>query len=176
MKKLIAAVLAALALGACNLSAPKDPTAQSDNSEASFKGSPKIPVDRNLYVITGQVIGDPSSLTRQVDPGGGSVYGYGGYISGRIVGPEYAGKGFVRIKVSAMKPVAPFAGVEDVVIIKTSDTKAAALIPGDVVQFKCRAQYESVAPIQVREHFERDAYATWEFDFCRLTSPDIGGK
>lgn len=178
MKKLavLLAVASVLALGACD-AATKDPTAQSDNVEASFKGSPKVPVDRNLYVLKGEVFGDVSSLTRQVDPGGGQIFGYGGYVSGSVNGARYAGKGYVRLKLVSIDPAAPFGTkAEDVVIIKTADTKAAALLPGDVVEFKCRAQYESVAPIQTNERFNKDTYASWEFDFCRLSTPDIGGK
>lgn len=176
MKKLVLLLVAVLAFGACSFDKTTDPYAQSDNEDASFKNNPHIPVDRNLYVLSGEIVADVASVTRQVDAGGGQIYGYNGYVSGSVNGSRYAGKGYVRLHVQSLTPKANFAGVGDVVILKTTDLKAAALLPGDVVTFKCRAQYESVAAIQTNERFERDAYATWEFDFCRMPTPDIGGK
>ena len=59
---------------------------------------------------------------------------------------------------------------ENGVIFKFTDTKATALLPGDVVEFKCRRQYEAVAPVKDAERFDEDKFSTWEFDFCRLTT------
>jgi hypothetical protein len=179
MRRTIVLIAAVLMFGACS-DKTEAPSVQSDNEEASFKKvddkSPKVPVDTNLYVIRGKVLGDPSNLVRQTEPGRATLSGYNGFVSGSAFGPRQAGKGFVRLHVMSMQPDAPFASTNDVVLIKTSDTKAAALIPEDIVEFKCRAQYESVAPVQKNERFNKDKYGTWEFDFCRLTSPDIGGE
>lgn len=184
MRRLLIVVFAltgVLLLSACPSQDTKAPAVETDeNGSASFRKvgdeRPRQPVDTHIYVITGKVVAAPSSLVRQTEPGTASISGYNGYVSGTAVGPRFAGKGFVRINVLSMEPDASFASTGDVVLVKTSDTKAAALVADDVVQFKCRAQFEAIAPTQENERFDKERHGTWEFDFCRLTSPDIGGN
>lgn len=173
-KRLILMILPLLLLlGACESdSAPKP---DSDNRSANFHSEERVPVDENIYTIKGEVYGDPEDLTRQVSPGGAAITGFNGFVSGSAWGPEMSGKGFVRVATSSIEPDPEFASSGDVVLIKTADTKMAALVPGDVVTIKCRAQYEAIAPILRNERIT-DKSETWEFDFCRLASPDIGDK
>jgi hypothetical protein len=185
MRRTVLAVLAVAVIAAgCSGSSSHDPSVQNDNADAdaSFRQvddhPPRVPVDTNIYVVRGQVIGEPDSLTRQTAPAQASVSGYfaggSGFVSGAAFGPRFAGKGFVRVRVASVTPKAPFFSVGETVLVKTSDTKAAALLPADVVEFKCRAQYEAVAPIGHNERFAADRYGTWELDFCRLATPSLG--
>ena len=171
--KLAAILVIVVLLAGCS---DISPAPESDSSQ-DFASGAKIPVDDNVYVITGEVVADVDSLTRQTEAARGSVSGYGSgygsYVSGSYFGPQFGGKGFVRLLVSDAHPPTGLAPRGDIVIIKTSDTKASALLPGDVVTFKCRAQYEAVAAVRRRETFDADLVETWELDYCRLVSPVI---
>lgn len=144
----------------------------SSDSGHDYGGSPTQRVDLHYYVLAGTVAAEPSSLTRQTRPGGGSVSGYGGYVSGSFWGPLESGKGFVRVHVESSN--APLAPVGQVVLLKTTDTKAVALLPGDKPTFKCRAQQEAVAAVQNGETYHEKAAETWELDDCRLVTPAVG--
>lgn len=163
---LAALLLAALALIACGPdNAP--PAPDSDSSQRYAGGV--IPVDDQVYTITGQIVADVASLTRQTTPASMKVYdGYGSFF-----GPQFGGKGFVRLFVHVSIPATNLAPPEHIVLIKTSDTKASALLPGDIVTFRCRAQYEAVAAVRNEETFDSDKVETWELDYCRLKSPVI---
>lgn len=169
-RKIIAliAILAALALGACDAQ-PSAPSADSDSSQKYSEA--KIPVDTGIYTITGEVFGQVNDLTRQVKPASGSLTGIGGYTSGSYFGPVEAGKGFVRLRISASN--VDLAPVGDLVILKVTDTKATALVEGDVVTFKCRKQYENIAAVQSNEKLDVEKAATWELDYCRLVTPKV---
>lgn len=171
-------VFAVLLLASCGYNqGPQNiaPAPDSDSSQ-NFSSQPGfgIPVDDAVYTITGKVIGDVESLTRQTEAAQGSYGRYGNYATGVYFGAEFGGKGFVRLFVHTSD--SELAPPESIVIIKTSDTKASALLPGDVVTFKCRAQYEAVAAVRDRETFDMAAsekLATWELDYCRLFTPEI---
>ena len=167
-------VFAALAMSACV------PVAQSDNSEASFgliKGE-RIPTAESVYVVTGEVIADVESMVRQVRPARGSVSSVNGSSYGYYVGPTIDGKSFIRIVVADInpRPTDINAYAESGIIFKFTDTKATALLPGDIIEFKCRRQYESVAPVRDNEPFDIEKFSTWEFDFCRMTTGIITQK
>lgn len=182
MKKILAVLIALLALTACTEEENAAPAADSDSAQ-EYKES-KIPVDDNVYDITGEVVSDVDSLTRQTKPGGGSIsapvcagtsgcFGGGG---GTLFGPTVEGKGYVRLKVLSSKPSTDLAPEGQVVIIKATDTKASILLPGDRVTFRCRRQYEAVAAVRENQSFKQDEVATWELDYCRLSSPVIDVK
>jgi hypothetical protein len=153
------------------------PRPDSDSSQSFSSSSTEdgIPVDDNVYYIKGQVISDVNSLTRQTDAASGEVFGYGGtgfgVMSGSYYGPEFGGKGFIRILV--MNSDSFLAPKGEVVILKSTDTKGIALLPGDVVEFKCRHQYEAIAAVRDYETFDVDKLETWEIDYCRFISPII---
>ena len=151
------------------------PRPESDSPQAySIKDDVRVKVDDGLYTITGTVAGDVDSLTRQTQAAQGSIAGSGFGFYGTYFGPEFGGKGFVRLFVESSDSALALAG--EVVILKTTDTKAIVLIPGDRVTFKCRAQYEAVAPVREYETFDetkRDLVETWELDYCRLAVPLI---
>jgi hypothetical protein len=149
-----------------------NPTADSDSAQ-NYGGDHKVDVDEKTYVITGEVVREVNSLTRQVTPAKGDVFGYGGYVSGSFTGPVEAGKGFVRLKVQVSNPSTAEAPVGEVAIIKTTDTKVTALMAGDVITVKCRRQYENIAAVKEGQKFNKDEVGTWELDYCRLASPVI---
>lgn len=167
----VAVLLAAIALTGCEEQGAA-PAPDSDSEQEYASGS-KIPVNDNVYLIQGEVIAEVNEVTRQVEPAQGEVYGNNGYISGSFSGPIQAGKSFVRIRVRKVSPDTILAPLGDVVIVKTTDTKAVALLNGDVVTFKCRAQFESIAAVRENEKFDADKLGTWELDYCRLASPVI---
>jgi len=171
------ALFSVFAFGAESCESEETAPAPDSDSSQSFKEGAKIPVDTEVYVITGEVIGEVNSVTRQVEPAqgqvNGSLYGSYGSLSGSFTGPIEKGKGFVRVRVQSSEPSTELAPVGDVAIIKTSDTKVSALLNGDIITFKCRRQYENIAAIKENEKFDADKLATWELDYCRLAAPVI---
>lgn len=172
MKKQIL-ILFLLILTGC---AGRAPQPESDSPQ-TYSDNARIPVDDTVYTIVGEVVGDVASVTQQTTPAQGDVTGVSardlGYLGGAYFGPEFGGKGFVRLLVHTATPGTELAPVEEIVILKTSDTKAAVLLPGDVVTFRCRAQYEAVAAVREGESFDADKVETWELDYCRLVTPVI---
>jgi len=148
--------------------------APDSDSRQSYKLGSTIPVDDNVYLIIGRVVGDVASLTRQESSGSlsGSTYSGYGSLSGSFYS-ETTGKGFVRLFVHSATPETANAPPERIIVIKTTDSKVTILLPGDVVEFKCRRQYEAVAAVRDSETFDRDKLGTWELDYCRMTSPVI---
>lgn len=133
-----------------------------------------LPVDERIYYISGKVIAGVESLTRQTTPALGGISGYNGYTSGYYIGPSVNGKSFVRILVSEIKPSdTDWVSKGQIVIIKGTDTKMTALLPGDNVQFMCRRQAEAIAAIHPGEWYNPDNNTTWELDYCRMASPVI---
>lgn len=166
-------VLLALGLSACGVENAAPPP-ESDSGQYFTRGS-EIPVDDNVYTITGQVVSEVGSLTRQTEAARGSISGSGtggfAYISGSYYGPEFGGKGFIRLHVLESDSfLAPWG---EIVILKSTDTKGVALLPGDVVTFKCRHQYEAIAAVRNSETFDQEKLETWEIDYCRFVSPVI---
>lgn len=181
-KKILVPLCAALAfifLTAEDCDGPADPQVESDSNQAYADGS-KVPTDLQIYTVTGTVAGDVESLTRQVKPGGGSTptcFGTSGcYGGGSFFGPIEKGKGYVRLRVNSVSPATESAKEGSLTILKVTDTKATALLPGDTVTFKCRRQYEAIAAVQQRQKFDRDKDGTWELDYCRLSTPTITVK
>ena len=156
------------------------PAPDSDSAQ-QYNANAKIEVDTNIYNITGTVTAQVQSLTRQRSPGGGSVggslFGTNGFaygsIGGSFFGPVQTGRGFVRITVDKAEPATDLAGVGETVILKVSDTKGTALLPGDTVTFRCRRQYEAVAAVKNNQKFDVRTDGTWELDYCRLATPVI---
>ncbi len=155
------------------------PAPDSDSSQ-NFADGAKVPIDDNVYLIKGEVIGEVNATTRQITPAEGSISGFAtqtyGSLNGSFTGPVEAGKGFVRIRVETSSPETDLAPLGDVTIIKTSDTKVKALLNGDIVSFKCRRQYEALAAVKDNEKFDADKVQTWELDYCRLATPVIEVK
>lgn len=178
-RNLLVIPLALLALSACSEPADQAPEIESDSGQA-YKAGTKIPVDDNVYTITGEVIGPVNDVTRQIKPAEGYVSGsaFGGYgsMTGSFTGPVEGGKGFVRLRVESINPDTESASVGDVTIVKTSDTKVKALMNGDIVTFKCRRQYEALAAVRENSSVKIEEVATWELDYCRLFTPVITVK
>lgn len=165
-------VVLMLGLVACDNNTPPEPDS---DSRQNYKGGSEIPVDDNVYVIRGTVQ-DVNSLVRQEAPAEGSISVINGVGSGSFVGEQQSGKGFVRVEVLSVAPATELAASGEVVILKTTDTKAAALSEGDTVTFKCRAQYEAIAAVRENEDFNAEKLSTWELDYCRLASPIVGSR
>lgn len=177
--KILALLCLIVVLCSC---APTDtpPQPDSDSSQSYATVAEGIPVDTNVYTIKGKVVGAVESLVRQTQAAGGSVSGSSfdgyGFASGSFWGAEFGGKGFVRLRViesntneAEGEDLAP---LESIIIIKTTDAKMRALLAGDVVEVKCRRQYEAIAAVLERETFD-PAKGMWELDSCRMTSPRI---
>lgn len=169
---LLALIVVTFAATGCLGDGPSNPAPDSDSQQAYDGGN--IPTDLSVYTIVGKVNADTKSLTRQVSPGGGSVFGVNGFVSGSFFGPVESGKGFVRLTVVSANPSTDLAPVGKVVVLKMTDTKGTVLTAGDEVTLKCRRQYEAVAAVQDNQKFDADADATWELDFCRLATPVLG--
>lgn len=136
-----------------------------------------IPCDPHIYTITA-VIQSTDSLSRQVAPASGSISGFGinGYssLSGHYSGEIIDGKGILVINV--LSSDSEYATPGSTIIIKTTDTKASFIPEGYTVTFKCRFEYEAIGALENTEEFTpevRDQASTWEFDYCRQTTPTI---
>jgi hypothetical protein len=164
-------VLVLVGLAGC---ANQPPLPESDSSQEFAAGQGGIPVDDNVYTITGKVVGEVESLVRQTSPGQGFISGTGYGVYGSYFGPEFDGKGFVRLEV--MTSDSRLAPKGSIVILKVTDTKASVLLPGDTVCFKCRHQYEAIAAVRNNETFDQEKLETWEIDYCRLVSPVVSGQ
>ena len=159
-----------------DISTGKQVETQRPNSESGvqYVGGDGLPVDERLYRISGEVIADVGSLTRQVTPGRVEVTGYDGYVSSYYVAPTINGKSFIRLKVNAIEPSdTDWVTTGQVVIVKGTDTKMTALLPGDKVDFLCRRQAEAIAAIHPGEWYNAKTNTTWELDYCRMESPVI---
>lgn len=180
MNKLISAgilsLLIMLAIAGCQGQVP----VQSDSDQKYASGS-YVPLDYNYYTIKGTVVSDLISKDTGQEPGriSGSGVGIaptgGGMTTSSFSGTYFpggvTGKGFVRVHVEDTTPDTPLAPDGSVVILKTTDLKAIALLPNDYVVFVCRVQYEAVAAVDNQERFDSEKAGTWEIDYCRLKSP-----
>jgi hypothetical protein len=155
------------------------PSVDSDSSQSYASGS-TVAVDDNVYTISGEVVAEVNSVTRQISPASGSVGGSAfagtGFVSGSYFGEVTGGKGYVRLLVNSIEPSTDLAQVGSVSILKVSDTKATALVTGDLVTFKCRRQYEALAAVKDNQKFDREKVETWELDYCRLATAVIDVK
>lgn len=154
----------------------------------TFVTSATVPYDRSIYTIRGLVVSDVTSMSRQSSGGQMELTSYPALYASGSYYSETTGKGFVRVKIgvltSSIQPMRPdmdtaLGRVGDTVILKTTDAKIQALLPGDVVQFKCRADFELLGAVTAKETLNQgdvDTLGTWEFDLCRLVSPVIGGE
>lgn len=161
----------ALALTACN---PAAGTVAESDSGYIYKNNDsqaKIPLDDAIYTLTGVVVGDVRSVTSQ-GPTTAKVTVTEGVTTGTFFTPEMTGKGMVRLWVERSDYVN--APAESIVILKTTDTKAAALLNGDRVTFKCRAQAEAIAPSYTDQPYDpTELPITWELDFCRMSTARV---
>jgi hypothetical protein len=150
------------------------PAPESDSGQGFALGA-TVKVDDGVYIIKGEVVTDVDSLTRQTQAASGymsgSAFGGFGMMSGVYYGAEFGGKGFIRLKV--MESESYLAPIGKTVILKSTDTKGIALLPGDIVTFKCRHQYEAIAAVRDSETFDVDKLETWEIDYCRMVSPVV---
>lgn len=172
MKKIMCVFLLVVLLVVVSCEYDDRPRPDSDSQQNYAAGS-HIPVDDSVYVISGVVAGDVDSLVRQTSPAHGGLVGTALGTAGSYFGPEFGGKGFVRLYVTSVVPPTDTIAPHNIAIVKTSDTKAVVLVPGDRVVFKCRRQYEAVAAMRNGEAFDDVKVGTWEIDYCRLASPVI---
>jgi hypothetical protein len=112
------------------------------------------------------------SLVRQTSSASGVAVGVNGAGSGTFTDPDVEGKTLVRATLNRLEPASEEANVEGTVILKFSDTKASVLKAGDKVTARCRNDFELVAPLRSGETLTEDAL-TWEFDFCRSSTPNV---
>lgn len=153
------------------LTACQRPPAPESSNGLSYAWLTTIPVDTQVYTITGTVAAEVESLVRQSAPAQAQTYSTDNASFGSYYGPQLNGKGMVRLTVEASD--AELAPVGSTVILKLDDTKGILLLPGDQVTFKCRAQFEAIAAVMNRQEFD-PAAGTWELDYCRLTTPVVG--
>lgn len=171
------AIIAGLLFVACADTEPQAPRPDSDSAQTYDGG--RIPVDNNIYEVVGVVQSPMESLVRQTRAASGSASGVmisgTGTMSGSYHGPEFDGKGFIRIALESITPTPQQFEVPAgaTIIVKSSDTKAILVGAGDRVYLRCRVQYEAVAAVLEREKFDANTVATWELDYCRLASPVV---
>lgn len=139
--------------------------APESGSGFKYASGSTIPIDAKVYTITGEVAEDVRSIVRQTAPAVARVSSSNGVTYGTYYGPEMKGKGLVRVFVHYSN--SDFAPSETIAILKVEDTKGIALLPGDIVTFKCRIQFEALSATTGSQVFQEDA-GVWEFDYCRL--------
>lgn len=128
----------------------------------------EIPIDPDIFTLRGTVVTDILSIQTTQAQGYSSATQYYGYSTFSL---WQEGKGFVRLLVDDASPMTNLAEPGTTIIIKTTDTKLKAILPGDMITLKCRAQYENVAATRVNEVIDIERYGTWELDFCRMVTP-----
>jgi len=141
-------------------------------SGVQYKTGSAIPTDKTVDTLAGIIVADVASLTRQVSPATGNYAGWDYYARGAYAGPEYGGKGFVRLYVEESTNL-ELCPPESICVLKTEDTKVVALLPGDRVTFRCRRQYEALSAVVKKEEFASDSVGVWELDYCRMETPRI---
>jgi hypothetical protein len=166
----IFALLLLCVLGWLLVACQRPPGPESSNG-LSYAWLTTIPVDTQVYTITGTVAADVESLVRQTAPAEAHSYSAEGVSVGSYYGPQLNGKGMVRLTVESSD--AELAPVGSTVILKLDDTKGLLLLPGDQITLKCRAQFEAIAAVMNRQEFD-PAAGTWELDYCRLATPVVG--
>lgn len=171
VKHILKFAVVGLVLGLLAAACVTPGTVVESDSSYGYAAGATIPVDHGIYTITGAVAGDVDSLVRQTEPARGYVYGSSAGTFGSYYGAQFAGKGFVRLFVHTSNT--ELAPAETIVILKTTDTKAVMLLPGDIVTFKCRAQTEGIAAIVTNEQYNPELGGTQELDYCRLVTPVI---
>ncbi len=155
------------------LSACQQAPAPESGNGLTYAWFTAIPVDTNVYTVSGEVVTDIESLVRQRAPAQAQTYNIEGSSVSTYYGPEMSGKGMVRLHVEQSD--SELAPVASTVILKLDDTKGILLLPGDTVTLKCRAQFEAIAPVMQRQTFDPSA-GTWELDYCRLDTPVVVSK
>ena len=168
----LAAVIVAtlLLLSGCQ---PAGTYAEGESGGYTYKNQTgaKIPVDDNIYTITGVVAGDVNSIQRQVGPARVTTYRSDTYSESTYFPPAMNGKGLVRLWVEE----SDFPGVppETIAIVKATDTKLIAVLPGDRITLRCRVQAEAIAPSYTSQTYDAEKAVTLELDYCRMLSPVI---
>lgn len=94
-------------------------------------------IDPNLYRVEIRLEGEPGSYSQTHGQFSGYAYSYGGYAHG-VIWQE--GKGLVRGRFLSVEPEVEFASLEDTVIVKTTDRRIMALMPGDAVELVSLAE------------------------------------
>lgn len=163
------AVVVLFSLSGCN---QPGTYAESDSGYTykSYKQA-AIPVDNNLYTLTGVVVGDVNSIALQGPAKVVTTYRSEYYSVGTYFPPEMNGKGLVRLWVE--KSDFPGVPAETIAIAKSTDTKLIAVLPGDRITLRCRVQAEAIAPSYTGQVYDKDKAVTLELDFCRMLSPVI---
>lgn len=148
-----------------------------------------LPAVTAIYSITVDVLAAPGSVSQYSFQGSqsGSTYNGYGHMTGYISGGT-SGKGLIRAKIVTFswddpykdimhqgEQWTPLVKVGDTVLLKTEDSKAAALGEGDRVTFLCREDQEFVAPAAINE-IPTTKSVTRELDNCRMLSPQITSK
>lgn len=164
------------------------PAPVAPGADGNYQGGYALPAVTTVYSLTIEVLAAPGSIQNYAFQGESHAVSYDGYgsASGYIAGGT-SGKGFVRAKVLAItwhdpyvdkgvtarsESWTPLAAKDDIVLLKTTDTKASALGAGDVVTVLCREQYEWVDAVAGNE-IPTTQTVTREFDYCRMTGPQF---
>lgn len=117
-------------------------------------------VDPHLYHVVVQ-LEDQDSYTEQ----NMSFYLYDTYAKG-IVWSD--GKGLLRGTLLSVDPPIEWAKPEHTIVVKTTDRKITALLPGDIAELTCVADFEPVCGWNETANVAGNCEDIWEFDYCRL--------
>jgi hypothetical protein len=162
---LVLVVLALLLMGA----SPSCSDISSDSNYGYTSGA--LPYDARIWTLS-LTVQAADSLVRQTAPASGTAVAVNGAGSGIYRGADIEGKTLVRATLNSLEPSSESIKLGQTLILKFTDTKASVLKSGDKITAKCRNDFEVVAPLRSGEPLTEEAI-TWEFDFCRLTTPGI---
>ena len=143
-----------------------------------------MPVDKNFYVITGEITGAPTGIIRQEHAQKGTFIGLGDLMYGTLAGDKTGGKVIIRFKLTnysgepgisaAAKELFEYAashpGTE--FFAKFVDTKANMVMPGDRFEAVCRLQAEAVGAVSDSDAL-RSIGITYELDLCKLRTARV---
>lgn len=143
-----------------------------------------MPVDKNFYVISGEITGAPTGIIRQERAQKGTFLALGDLMYGTLAGDKTGGKVILRFKLTnysgdpgvsaAAKELFEYAashpGTE--FFAKFVDTKANMVMPGDKFEAVCRLQAEAVGAVSDSDSL-RPVGITYELDLCKLRTARV---
>ncbi|GAK58404.1 hypothetical protein U27_05378 [Candidatus Vecturithrix granuli] len=143
-----------------------------------------MPVDKNFYVISGEITGAPTGIIRQERAQKGTFLALGDLMYGTLAGDKTGGKVILRFKLTnysgdpgisaAAKELFDYAvshpGTE--FFAKFVDTKANMVMPGDRFEAVCRLQAEAVGAVSDSDAL-RPVGITYELDLCKLRTARV---
>jgi len=171
-------LLLLLLFAACSTPVPPDDPSVNQvlmtnpESDNDFSWSMLAQVEVYTQAYTVSITVAEEMVSNKTLQGEGSVFGYGGYVSGSMrIWQE--GKGLLPVRVNSISPLISLPGMDltgKTIILKTSDLKAMGLPNGATTTLVCNLDTEVLSPVTSSQTLTTDRL-TYELDACRMLTP-----